>query len=92
MEAATFGPVQELLVSSNEVPEKYIRYGEDEDISGSHPLIDVPVIDVGLLMDSLVAGKQEFGKLRSALNFCGCFHVISMPLCSCCCSFFSMNR
>lgn len=76
-ETPLFKPVQELLVSNNELPERYIHNGEDEDIHDSHPLIDVPVIDIGLLKDSSVAGIQELQKLRSALNFCGCFQAIN---------------
>jgi len=70
-------PVQELLLSNHELPERYIYKGEDgANIGGAvFPLLEVPVVDLGLLSSPSVAREEELRKLRSGLSSCGCFQV-----------------
>ncbi|KAF7153072.1 hypothetical protein RHSIM_Rhsim01G0050400 [Rhododendron simsii] len=71
-------PVQELIVSGGELPEKYIyKKGEHAATDVSYPPIEVPVIDLSLLASQSAAGEEELGKLRSALGSCGCFQAIN---------------
>lgn len=67
--------VQELITSGKELPEKYIYKGSDAGkLDASLPLMDVPIIDIGLLT-SPSSSTHELEKLRSALSFWGCFQV-----------------
>lgn len=69
--------VQELITSGKELPEKYIYKGSDAGkLDASLPLMDVPIIDIGLLT-SPSSSTHELEKLRSALSFWGCFQAIN---------------
>ncbi|XP_059635187.1 codeine O-demethylase-like [Cornus florida] len=76
-------PVQELAINGDEPPQRYVYKGDgvykggDGAIHASSPLLDVPVIDVGLLTSSSPTRKEELGKLQSALSSCGCFQAIN---------------
>ncbi|KAF7154702.1 hypothetical protein RHSIM_Rhsim01G0058400 [Rhododendron simsii] len=71
-------PVQELIVTGGELPEKYIyKKGENAATDVSYPPIEVPVIDLSLLASQSTAGEEELGKLRSALGSCGCIQAIN---------------
>ncbi|XAR66842.1 Codeine 3-O-demethylase [Bertholletia excelsa] len=70
-------PVQELLASGGDLPEKYIYKGEDGDIGTSFPVLEVLVIDLSLLTSSSTSAQEELVKLQSALSFCGCFQLIN---------------
>ncbi|KAM7477233.1 hypothetical protein LguiB_024476 [Lonicera macranthoides] len=72
--------VQELVVNGNELPERYIiskGKGFDGTIDSSLPVIEILVIDLGLLTSTAPAGEAELQKLRSALSSCGCFQLIN---------------
>ncbi|KAL6974074.1 hypothetical protein U1Q18_028256, partial [Sarracenia purpurea var. burkii] len=66
-------PVQGLLSGTDEPPEMCLYKGKEGAIDASFPLMEVPIIDLNLLTSSSPAGKDELGKLRSALGSCGCF-------------------
>ncbi|CAA3000674.1 codeine O-demethylase-like [Olea europaea subsp. europaea] len=70
--------VQELSEKrNNEVPQRYIHKGGSSGgiICASAPLLDVPSIDLSLLISPSPAGVEELKKLQSALNYCGCFQA-----------------
>ncbi|KAL2500656.1 2-oxoglutarate (2OG) and Fe(II)-dependent oxygenase superfamily protein [Forsythia ovata] len=70
--------VQELAMKGyNEVPERYVHKGGSSGgiISASAPLLDVPSIDLSLLISPSPAGVEELKKLQSALSSCGCFQA-----------------
>ncbi|KAM3287769.1 flavonol synthase/flavanone 3-hydroxylase [Capsicum chacoense] len=70
-----FKSVQE-LASSNQVPEKYIHTRIS--INNSCPLLDVPEVDLSLLISPTSPARQhELNKLQSGLKSCGCFQVIN---------------
>ena len=75
--------VQELAaINSKEVPERYIRKGDNSEALGaSFPVLDVPTIDFDLLASSSTGG-EELEKLRSALISCGCIQVWFLLLCT----------
>ncbi|PSS08413.1 hypothetical protein CEY00_Acc18769 [Actinidia chinensis var. chinensis] len=75
-------PVQELAVSGEDPPEKYVYKGEDGAIDASFLVMEVPLIDMSLLTSSSAAGDEELKKLRSALAYCGCFQGINHGLTS----------
>ncbi|KDP30168.1 hypothetical protein JCGZ_18205 [Jatropha curcas] len=55
--------------------EKYIQLGTDSGkLNTSVPLIEVPIVDIGLLKSPLTR-TEELHKLRSALSSWGCFQV-----------------
>ncbi|KAF3642996.1 putative FH protein interacting protein FIP2-like [Capsicum annuum] len=67
--------VQE-LANCNEIPEKYIH--AQGSINTSPPLLDVPQVDLRLLISPTSPARQEeLNKLQSGLKSCGCFQVIS---------------
>lgn len=69
--------VQELILDGGTVPERY-AYKDDKSagFDESLPLMDVPVIDVGLLTPSSSSSAgEELIKLRSALACWGCFQA-----------------
>ncbi|XP_030546693.1 protein SRG1 [Rhodamnia argentea] len=69
--------VQELILDGGTVPERY-AYKDDRSASfdESLPLMDVPVIDLGLLPPSSSSSAgEELIKLRSALACWGCFQA-----------------
>lgn len=72
--------VQELILDGGTVPERY-AYKDDKSASfdESLPLMDVPVIDLGLLTPSSSSSAgDELIKLRTALACWGCFQVRSL--------------
>ncbi|KDP35883.1 hypothetical protein JCGZ_10453 [Jatropha curcas] len=69
--------VQELAIDGKESLEKYIQKGTDSGkLNTSVPLIEVPIVDIGLLKSPLTR-TEELHKLRSALSSWGCFQVIN---------------
>lgn len=75
-EEARSKTVHELIISGQELPEKYIYKGNDAATLGdSLPLMKIPVIDVGRLTSPSFNREQELEKLRSALCFWDCFQV-----------------
>ncbi|GFS41755.1 2-oxoglutarate (2OG) and Fe(II)-dependent oxygenase superfamily protein [Actinidia rufa] len=75
-------PVQELAVSGEDPPEKYVYKGEHGAIDASFLVMEIPLIDMSLLTSSSAAGDEELQKLRSALASCGCFQGINHGLTS----------
>lgn len=57
------------------MPEKYIqRNGNEEYLNDAFPVMDIPAIDLGLLMTSSGV-EQELEKLQSAFNAWGSIQV-----------------
>lgn len=70
--------VQELITGGKELPERYIYKGSDaRSLDASLPLMDIPIVDIGLLTSPSSSSTQELEKLRSALSFWGCFQAIN---------------
>lgn len=77
IEVATSKTVHELILSGDELPEKYIFKGPDAGVLDTPlPLMDAPLIDMALLT-SFSSTTQELHNLRSALTHWGCFQVIN---------------
>uniref|UniRef100_A0A5B6YY85 Putative 2-oxoglutarate (2OG) and Fe(II)-dependent oxygenase superfamily protein n=1 Tax=Davidia involucrata TaxID=16924 RepID=A0A5B6YY85_DAVIN len=74
-------PVQELVLDAvgDELPQRYVYKGGDGVIDASFPLLEVPLIDLGLLTSSSsnIGTGEELKKLQSALSTCGCFQAIN---------------
>ncbi|KAK0571829.1 hypothetical protein LWI29_022179 [Acer saccharum] len=69
--------VHELILSGEELPEKYIYKGSDAGVlDASLPFMDVPVIDMSLLTCPSSSAEQ-LHKLCSALTHWGCFQAIN---------------
>ncbi|XP_062097736.1 jasmonate-induced oxygenase 4-like [Humulus lupulus] len=64
--------VQELALQGEEVPENFL-YKDGHGGSADVPVMDVPVVDIGLLGTS----AEELEKLKSALSTFGCFQGIN---------------
>ncbi|XP_037494689.1 protein SRG1 [Jatropha curcas] len=69
--------VQKLAIDGKESLEKYIQKGTDSGkLNTSVPLIEVPIVDIGLLQSPLTR-TEELHKLRSALSSWGFLQVIN---------------
>ncbi|KAL5850579.1 hypothetical protein ACOSQ4_008592 [Xanthoceras sorbifolium] len=69
--------VHELILSGEDLPEKYIYKGSDAGLlDAPRPYMDVPVIDLALL-SSPSTTTQQLHDFRSALAHWGCFQVIN---------------
>ncbi|CAK7324038.1 unnamed protein product [Dovyalis caffra] len=69
--------VQEMAIKGKEPPVKYFYKGNDGGVlDASVPLIEVPVVDLGLLTSESTSA-QELEKLKLALGSWGCFQVIN---------------
>ncbi|XP_012081148.2 protein SRG1-like [Jatropha curcas] len=69
--------VQESAIDGEESLEKYIQKGtESGKLNTSVSLIEVPIVDIGLLKSPLTR-TEELHKLRSALTSWGCFQIIN---------------
>ncbi|XP_060171982.1 protein SRG1 [Lycium barbarum] len=71
-------PVQDMVKDGDEIPDKYVckdfQFGTiDDDV----PTTDIPVVDLKALTSSAACGKEELGKLQSALSSWGCFQAIN---------------
>lgn len=78
--------VQEKISKGKEVPEKYVQQNgvDDHEVvldNTCFPLMDIPIIDLGLLMNlSTNDIHHELEKFSSALTTWGCFQVLSSNL------------
>ncbi|KAJ4832900.1 hypothetical protein Tsubulata_044523 [Turnera subulata] len=64
----------ELAVDCKEPSDKFFHKGSDAGVlDASVPLVDVPVVDLGLLLSSASTSSQELEKLHLALSTWGCF-------------------
>jgi hypothetical protein len=69
--------VQEMALNGEEPPVKYFCKGNDVGVlDASVPLIDIPVVDLGLLT-SPSTSAQELEKFHLAASSWGCFQVLS---------------
>lgn len=69
--------VQEMATNGQEPPVKYFSKGNDDGVLDAPvPLIEIPVVDLGLLTSPLTSA-QELEKLKLALSSWGCFQVIN---------------
>ncbi|KAF3679672.1 beta-amyrin synthase [Capsicum annuum] len=67
-----------MVKDGDEMPDEYVckdfHYGTiDDDV----PVIDIPVVDLKVLTSSSACGREELGKLRSALSSSGYFQAIN---------------
>ncbi|CAK9153175.1 unnamed protein product [Ilex paraguariensis] len=71
--------VQELSMNRSGPPSRYIlKDGIGLNVASSFPVLDIPVIDLGLLASSSPEGEEQLDRLRSALGYCGYFQVESL--------------
>ncbi|KAI4379512.1 hypothetical protein MLD38_005795 [Melastoma candidum] len=76
--SATFKTVQELVAGGGDVPDKYVHKDVPVASSDPIPLVDIPVIDLSLLLSpSSPSSGDELDKLRSALATWGCFQAVN---------------
>ncbi|XP_034893118.1 protein SRG1 [Populus alba] len=69
--------VQEMALNGKEPPVKYFCKGNDVGVlDASVPLIDIPVVDLGLLT-SPSTSAQELEKFHLAVSSRGCFQVVN---------------
>jgi hypothetical protein len=70
--------VQEMATNGQEPPVKYFSKGNDDGVLDAPvPLIEIPVVDLGLLTSPLTSA-QELEKLKLALSSWGCFQVLRL--------------
>ncbi|KAG5242765.1 oxidoreductase family protein [Salix suchowensis] len=74
--------VQEMAVDGKEPPVKYFYKGNDAGVlDASVPLIDIPVVDLGLLTSPSTSAR-ELEKLHLAVSSWGCFQVVNHGMAS----------
>ncbi|PHU11293.1 hypothetical protein BC332_18223 [Capsicum chinense] len=74
-------PIQEMVKDGDEMPDEYVckdfHYGTiDDDVA----IIDILVVDLKVLTSSSACGREELGKLRSALSSWGYFQYGDRPV------------
>ncbi|XP_010535843.1 PREDICTED: protein SRG1-like [Tarenaya hassleriana] len=76
MEKPKFKTVQEVLAGGESFPERYIckPTGDGESLDGPVPEMDIPAIDLSLLLSS---SPEELTKLRSSLSTWGVVQVMN---------------
>ncbi|KAF2580124.1 hypothetical protein F2Q70_00007688 [Brassica cretica] len=71
-EKPKFKTVQEVVAANEGLPERYLQPltggHEDQPLNGPVPEMDIPSIDLSLLLSSSEEGRQELSKLHSALS------------------------
>ncbi|KAF3453063.1 hypothetical protein FNV43_RR03496 [Rhamnella rubrinervis] len=77
MEAPAPKTVQELVFEEEEIPEKYIHREYGGHTNDAFPYMEIPTIDIGLLVSSSNSAADEIQKLRSALSTWGCFQAVN---------------
>jgi len=81
MEKPKFKTVQEVIAAGEGLPERYLHTptGDDEGqpLNGLVPEMDIPAIDLGLLLSSSENGREELSKLHSALSTWGVVQVMN---------------
>uniref|UniRef100_A0A1J3HBJ6 Protein SRG1 n=1 Tax=Noccaea caerulescens TaxID=107243 RepID=A0A1J3HBJ6_NOCCA len=81
MEKPKFKTVQEVIAAGEGLPERYLNIptGNDEGqpLNGSVPVMDIPAIDLSLLLSSSEEGREELSKLHSALSAWGVVQVMN---------------
>lgn len=78
-EKPKFKTVQEVVAANEGLPERYLQQltgdHEDQPLNGPVPEMDIPSIDLSLLLSSSEEGQQELSKLHSALSKWGVVQV-----------------
>ncbi|CAA7049104.1 unnamed protein product [Microthlaspi erraticum] len=81
MEKPKFKTVQEVVATGEGLPERYLYTNTDnsegQSLNGMVQEMDIPTIDLSLLLSSSDEGREELSKLHSALSECGVFHVMN---------------
>ena len=71
-EKPKFKTVQEVVAANEGLPERYLQPltggHEEQPLNGPVPEMDIPSIDLSLLLSSSEEGRQELSKLHSALS------------------------
>ncbi|CAN8300818.1 unnamed protein product [Cochlearia groenlandica] len=79
MEKPKFKTVQEVVESGEALPERYLPKpksdGEDQPLNSSVPEMDIPAIDLSLLLSSSKESQEELSKLHKALSTWGVVQV-----------------
>ncbi|AED92857.1 unnamed protein product [Arabidopsis thaliana] len=81
MEKPKFKTVQEVVAAGEGIPERYLQPPAVDD-NGQHlnaavPVMDIPAIDLSLLLSPSDDGREELSKLHSALSTWGVVQVIN---------------
>ncbi|KAL1189119.1 Protein SRG1 [Cardamine amara subsp. amara] len=81
MEKPKFKTVQEVVAAGEGLPERYLPKrtgdGEGEPLNASVPEMDIPAIDLSILLSSSEAGREELSKLHLALSTWGVVQVMN---------------
>lgn len=77
MEKPKFKTVQEVIASGEGLPERYLHTPttESQPLDAPVPEMDIPAIDLILLLSPSEYGRQELSKLHSALSTWGVVQV-----------------
>ncbi|KAF8085646.1 hypothetical protein N665_0655s0009 [Sinapis alba] len=80
-EKPKFKTVQEVVAANEGLPERYLQLltgdHEDQPLNGPVPEMDIPSIDLSLLLSSSGEGRQELSKLHAALSKWGVVQVMN---------------
>ncbi|XP_010493145.1 PREDICTED: codeine O-demethylase-like [Camelina sativa] len=81
MEKPKFKTVQEVVAADEGIPDRYLQTstGDDESqpLNGPVPEMDIPAIDLSLLLSASEDGRAELSKLHSALSTWGVVQVMN---------------
>ncbi|CAL9231007.1 unnamed protein product [Arabidopsis halleri] len=81
MEKPKFKTVQEVVATGEGLPERYLHAptgdGEVQPLNAAVPEMDIPAIDLNLLLSSSEDGREELSKLHSALSTWGVVQVMN---------------
>lgn len=85
MEKPKYKTVQEVIAAGDGLPERYLHTptgdGEGQQpLNASAPEMDIPAIDLTLLLSSSQDGREELSKLHSALSTWGVVQVFDLTL------------
>lgn len=79
MEKPKFKTVQEVVAAGEGLPERYLHAptgdNESQRFNSSVPEMDIPAVDLSLLLSSSEDGREELSKLHSALSTWGVVQV-----------------
>ncbi|KAL1206587.1 Codeine O-demethylase [Cardamine amara subsp. amara] len=81
MENPKFKTVQEVVAAGEGLPKRYHYLPTDDSegqpLNATVPEMEIPVIDLSLLLSSSDEGREQLSKLHSALSACGVVQVMN---------------